>query len=62
MARPKTEMSVNHVRSIVAKYTNQGIGMIELGKLFHCSITVIRRILVEQKVKINGRGRPQLVG
>jgi len=57
MARPKVTLTANEVRSVLAKY-NKGAGLVALAKEFDHSIPVIRRILVEGKAKIRGRGRP----
>ncbi len=60
MSRPKMVVAANTVRSIVAKY-KKGIGFDELSNDFDISIPVIRRTLVENGVKIRGKGRPTLV-
>jgi hypothetical protein len=57
MARPQTKVSANQARSIVSRY-GKGEGLVALADDFKYGIQVIRRVLIEAKVKIRGRGRP----
>ncbi len=59
MARPKKTVTENQRRSIVSRY-NKGEGLISLSSEFELSPPVIRRVLIENKVSIRGRGRPTL--
>ncbi len=62
MSRPRVKVTSNHRRSIVSRYgKGQGFEMIERALKFVYSISVIRRVLTEEDVKIRGRGRPALV-
>ena len=63
MSRPRTEVTLNTQRSIVAKYKKGGPtgGLVALAKAFNMSISVIRRVLVENEIEIRGRGRPATV-
>jgi hypothetical protein len=66
MPRPKTEVSANQVRGILAKYAAdrdpKPMGLLEIAESFEPSLTVavVRRVLVENGVEIRGRGRPCL--
>ena len=62
MSRPRTKVSSNHTRSIVSKYTKFGMGLVALADEFELSASVIRRVLLDEGVKLRSRGRPQLVG
>ena len=57
MGRPQATVTENQRRAIVSRY-QKGAGFVELSDDFKRSIPVIRRILVDNKVKIRGRGRP----
>ena len=59
MARPKKTVTENQRRSIVSRY-GKGEGLISLSAGFELSPPVIRRVLVDNKVPIRGRGRPTL--
>ncbi len=59
MARPKKTVTENQRRSIILRY-DKGEGLISLSTEFKLSPPVIRRVLVDNKVTIRGRGRPTL--
>lgn len=57
MAREKITLNANQTKSLVSKY-NKGAGLVALVGEFEVSLPVIRRVLVENGVKIRKRGRP----
>ena len=59
MSRPQTKVPANKVRSIVSRYTKKGEGLAAIAKAVGFGIQVVRRILVENDVKISTRGRPR---
>lgn len=60
MGRPKLQVNKRTQKTIVRAYTRKvrPLGLVALAEEVKVSIPVIRRILVENKVTIRGRGRP----
>lgn len=60
MARPKTQVSANQVRSIVAQYKKggEGNGLVAIADRLKIGVPVVRRVLVDAGVTIRGKGRP----
>ena len=57
MPKPRKNVSVAQARQIVESYAD-GHGFKALGKHFGHCVAVIRRVLVDNKVKIRPVGRP----
>lgn len=57
MARPRKTVTSNQQRSIVARY-KKGEGLVEIAEAIKLGIPVVRRVLVDNKITIRGRGRP----
>jgi len=57
MGRPQKKLTANELRSAVARY-KKGEGLAAIADALEYSLPVIRRVLIEAKVKIRGRGRP----
>lgn len=57
MGRPKIEVTANQVKAIISRY-GKGLGLVEIGEDLKLGVQIVRRVLVEAKVKIRSRGRP----
>jgi len=61
MARPETKVSANHVRSILAQYAKggEGNGLVAIARRLKYGVTVVRRVLAANDIKIRKQGRPR---
>lgn len=61
MGRPLKKITANQRRAILVRYPKKGYGLAMLSKDLGIGIPVIRRVLVENGVKLRSTGRPQTI-